>query len=249
MIVRVGALITAVCLLGGCSWDGGDGRDRNPANQPGYALPTSPGVTPPADTDHAVRGGGTATIFQLVSGSDVVRVRVVDLGQDLYRISTPENAKVAPTVSVDGGTVVAGLRNTGFAGPAVVTALLSSKIRWDVRLSGGAQDELVDLTGGPGGNVDFSAGTSRAEAILPAAAGTQRVVMSGGASQFVVRLGGAAPVRVAAKGGAGSVTLDGTTRTGVAGGSIWTPDNWASTSDRYDVDATAGVSSLTVERM
>jgi len=246
MVVRMGALIAAVCLLSGCTWgDHDDGRDRDPANQPGYARPTSTAAV----SQHDVRGAGTATTFQLVSGADIVRVSVADIGADLYRISTPDNAKVAPTVSVDHGTVIAALRDTGLHGPAVVTTVLSAHVRWQVRLTGGAQDETVDLTGGPGGNVDFGAGTSRAEAALPAAAGTQRVSMTGGAGQFLVRLGGNAPVRVAATGGAGSVTVDGTTRTGVPGGSVWTPDNWASTADRYDVDATAGVSSLTIQRM
>jgi hypothetical protein len=83
---------------------------------------------------------------------------------------------------------------------------------------------------------------------LPAAAGTQRVTMSGGVGQFTVRLGGAGPVRVAATGGAGSVTVDGATHTGVAGGSVWTPDGWDTATSRYDVDATAGVSTMTVGR-
>jgi hypothetical protein len=72
--------------------------------------------------------------------------------------------------------------------------------------------------------------------------------MTGGAGQFVVRLGGNAPVRVAAGGGAGEVVVDGQQHLGVSGGSVWTPDGWADAQTRYDVDATAGVSTLTVER-
>jgi uncharacterized protein (AIM24 family) len=74
------------------------------------------------------------------------------------------------------------------------------------------------------------------------------VTMSGGASLFTVRLGGDGPVRVAVGGGAGSVTIDGEIHTGVAGGAAWTPDGWESAQSRYDVAATAGVSTLTVER-
>jgi hypothetical protein len=54
---------------------------------------------------------------------------------------------------------------------------------------------------------------------------------------------------VAAAGGAGSVTIDGATHSGVAGGSMWTPDNWAAAADRYDIDATSGVSTLNVSRL
>jgi hypothetical protein len=248
VIVRIGALIAALTLVGGCSWSGtDDGRDRNPANQPGYLRP---GTTAPAG--HAVSGSGRGirgvATFELVSGADVVRVGARDLGGDLFRVSTPDDSTLAPAADVTGSTVVTSLRGTGLPGPAIVTVELSDDVAWNVRLAGGATDEAVDLTGGRGGNVDLSAGTSRAAIALPAAAGTQRVTMSGGAGQLTVRLSGAGPVRVAATGGAGSVTVDGTTHTGVAGGSMWTPDGWDAAASRYDVDASAGVSTMTVER-
>ena len=246
-------------LLAGCRWDGDDGRDHNPDNQPAYARPSA--TRAPADGSardrrpgpdrHVVRGPSARpqqASLQLVNGSDVVRVRVAELGDTLFEISTPERSKAAPVVDVDDTTVIVGLRDTGLSGPAVVTAVLDDDVRWTVRLGGGASDEVVDLTGGPGGDVDLTAGTSRAEVTLPAGRGTQRVTMSGGAGQFLVRLAGNAPVRVAAMGGASSVTIDGKTHTGIPGGSMWTPDNWASATDRYDVNATAGVSTMTVAR-
>jgi hypothetical protein len=201
------------------------------------------------DSDaHRIRGGGDVTSFALVNGADVVRVRIGDLGGDRYEVSTPDGAKAAPAVDVDGHEVVAGLHATDGTGPALVTVVLSSKVHWSVRLAGGANDESVDLTGGPGGDVDFSAGTSRASVALPTGRGTQRVALGGGAAQFDVRLAGDAPVRVAATGGAGSVTIDGVAHSGVAGGSMWTPDGWSTATDRYDIDAASGVSTLTVSR-
>ena len=250
MIVRWGVVAVSLCLVGGCAGGGSDGRDRDPANRPGYVRPDA--TTTAAAAAHRVRGGdgsGAPATFALVNGSDVVRVRLGDLGGDLFEVATPQGARIAPAVSVDGDDVVAGLRDTGEAGPAVVTVVLSSSVRWQVRLAGGAADETVDLTGGPGGEVDLSSGTSRAAVALPAGRGTQRVVMSGGAGQLSVRLGGSAPARVAARGGAGSVTVDGATHSGVAGGSVWTPAGWESATDRYDIDATAGVSTMTVERV
>jgi hypothetical protein len=240
MIRRAAALAAALCLLAGCRWDGSDGRDHNPMNQPAYALPSP---------DHTVRGpafSGDQASFELVDGSDTVTVVVADLDGTMFEMSTPEQAKAAPVVDVDGSAVVAGLRGTGRAGPAAVTVTLSDEIRWTVRLSGGATGERVDLTGGPGGDIDFVAGTSRAEAALPAAPGTQRITMSGGADQFVVRLAGDAPARVAATGGAASVTIDGRLHTGVPADATWTPDTWATATSRYDINATAGVSTMTV---
>jgi hypothetical protein len=226
--------LTSVLLLTGCDgWLGG------------AALVAVGGHDGDA---HRVRGGGDVSSFALVNGADVVRVRLGDLGDDRYDVSTPDAAKAAPAVDIDGHEVVAGLHATAGGGPALVTVVLSSKVHWSVRLAGGANDESVDLTGGPGGDVEFSAGTSRASVALPAAKGTQRVVLGGGAAQFDVRLAGDAPVRVAAAGGAGSVTIDGVTHSGVAGGSMWTPDGWSAATDRYDIDATSGVSTLTVSR-
>ena len=236
------ALVLVIGLVGGCDWAGGDGRDRNPENRPGYVLGEREG------TPHRIRGDGDVTSFQLFGGADVVRVRLGDLDGDLYELSTPDNSKAAPTASIEGTDLVAGLRDTGQGGPAVLTVVLSNDVRWQVRLAGGAQDQSVDLTGGRGGNVDFSAGTARAAVVLPAADGTQKVTLGGGASLLSVRLAGRAPVRVSALGGAGSVTIDGEVHTGVPGGSVWVQDGWDGAAARYDVDATSGVATVTVER-
>ncbi|MEU8232215.1 hypothetical protein AB0C12_21740 [Actinoplanes sp. NPDC048967] len=276
VIVRVGAFAVAVGLLAGCSAADGGGRDYNPAHQPRYVVPDEsdgvpgpvatwpgsgtglglPGIgqAAPSEPDHVVRGGAVSATknkpatFSLVNAADVVRVTVGDLGPDLLEVSTPAESKVVPKVEVDGPAVVAGLRDTGLTGPALVTVVLSDDVRWSVRLAGGASDQAVDLRGGPGGDVDFAAGTSRAEVWLPAASGTQRVVLGGGASQLVVNLTGAAPVRVAAKNGAGEVTVDGQTKSGVPGGAVYTAPGWDAAADRFDIDATSGVSSVTVAR-
>ncbi|NMO54248.1 hypothetical protein HH310_24070 [Actinoplanes sp. TBRC 11911] len=196
-----------------------------------------------------MHGNAQATRFAMINGADVVRVRVTDLGADRYDITTPSGSKVLPTVTVRDGEILAGVRDGTGTGPAVVSVLLDDDVRWQIRLAGGSTDSSVDLSAGKGGDVDFSAGTSRASVALPAARGTQRVVVAGGASEVTVRLGGDAPVRVRAGGGAASVTIDGQNHSGVSGGSVWQPDDWAAATDRYDIDATSGVSTMSVSRM
>ncbi|MGW0503855.1 hypothetical protein [Micromonospora sp. NPDC003241] len=186
--------------------------------------------------------------FVLLDGADVVRLRTDDLGGDAYRVSTPRDAGVRPAVSLTDGNVLTSLRGTGQDGPAIVEVVLHHSVRWHLRLGGGAKEQHLDLRGTQLGDVEFTAGASRIELTLPPAAGTQRTVLSGGANQVVVRLAGDAPVRVRAGGGAGSVTVDGSTQSGVAGGTVLTPPEWESATDRYDIDATSGVSSLTVDR-
>jgi hypothetical protein len=261
------ALIAAIMLLSGCSLrDTDNGRDHDPANQPGYSLPQDrdgSGKDQDRDQDrdkdpddgkqrdHVVtgeRGGRQEATFAMIKGAEVIRVRAADLGGSLYRISTPEDSKAAPAVHVDGGTVLAGLVGTDRPGPAIVTAELSNAVRWRVRLQGGAGEEIVDLTGARVDAVELSTGANRAEVTLPPAAGTTRVTMSGGAGQLLVHLNGDAPVRVRAGGGAGTVTVDGAVHAGVANGTVFAPAGWAQATDRYDIDATAGVSVLTVDR-
>jgi hypothetical protein len=50
-------------------------------------------------------------------------------------------------------------------------------------------------------------------------------------------------------GGAGSATIDGTVHSGIAGGTVYTPDDWDNATDRYLIDNAAGVSSLTLDRV
>jgi hypothetical protein len=49
-------------------------------------------------------------------------------------------------------------------------------------------------------------------------------------------------------GGAGSVRIDGAVHTGIPGGTVYTAAGWDSATDRYLIDNTAGVSSLTLDR-
>ncbi|MDG4792743.1 hypothetical protein [Micromonospora sp. WMMD1082] len=186
--------------------------------------------------------------FVLLDGADVVRLRTADLGDDAYRISTPRDASVRPAASLTDGSLLTSLRGTDRDGPAVVDVVLGESVRWHIRLSGGAKEQHLDLRDARIGTIEFTAGANRIELTLPPPEGTQRTVLSGGASQVVVRLAANAPVQVRAGGGAGSVTVDGATRSGVAGGTTITPPEWDSATDRYDIDATAGVSTLTVER-
>ncbi|MFI5496729.1 hypothetical protein [Actinoplanes sp. NPDC051859] len=288
MIVRVvrAAAVVTVLAMAGCSMADDGGRDYNPAHRPDYVLPGQDVVEPtpaatwpgsgtglglpgfgqaaPKEPDQTVRGGAgyraEPHLFELADGSDVIRVSVADLGGDLFQVSTPGDAKVAPVVEVRRGqmkdqanragtSVVSRLRGTGKSGPALVTVLLAKDVRWQVRLSGGASDEAVDLTGAElGGDVELSAGTSNAEVALPAAAGTQKVTVGGGASLLLVRLAGTAPVRVSARDGAGKVTIDGQTQDGVPGGFVFAAPNWESVKDRFELDVSSGVSALTVAR-
>ena len=115
------------------------------------------------------------------------------------------------------------------------------------------RDDLVQLRldggGGSGvSTVDFPSGMDTVELSLPQPRGTVPVQVGGGVNRFTVHAPAAVPVQVQAGGGAGSVTVDGQVHTGVGGGTVFAPSTWDSTSDRYDLDATAGVATIVVDR-
>ncbi|MFI1993608.1 hypothetical protein [Actinoplanes sp. NPDC020271] len=96
--------------------------------------------------------------------------------------------------------------------------------------------------------MSFVAGPSLAEVTPPAAQGTVPVTLGGGAGQVEVHPTGSAPARIRVGGGAGPVTVDGVRRSGIAGGTDFTPSGWGTATDRYDIDLASGVSNLTVDR-
>ncbi len=74
------------------------------------------------------------------------------------------------------------------------------------------------------------------------------LVLAAAAGGTAAALTQSGPAQVTVGGGASFVTVDGQSLTGVAGGTVLTPPGWASAASRFDIDATAGVSRLTVSR-
>lgn len=235
-LLGAAAGILACCVLAGCShdtpsWAVGDNHQR------------------PA---HVVTGSGVGARHQaeldLVSGATAVVVEAADLNGALYQASTPDTANEAPAVTVDGDRVQVGMASTGQSGPATVRIVLSSRVRWKVQLDGGATEETVDLPNAVLTELDFGAGSSRIDATLPHPVGTVPVRMTGGASSFALHLPAGVPAQVKFAGGAGSATIDGADHSGLAGGTVVSAPDWAGATNRYDIDNTAGVSSMTLDR-
>ncbi|HEX5406628.1 MAG TPA: hypothetical protein VFX16_30515, partial [Pseudonocardiaceae bacterium] len=194
------------------------------------------------------RDGWQRAELDVVSGATTVAVATGDLGSGLYQATTPADANSAPVATVDGDVVSISLASTKQQGPSAVRIVLSSQVDWSVRLDGGATEESVDLTGARLAALAFGAGASRIDATLPAPVGTVPVTMSGGASSFQLHLPGGVPARVRFAGGAGFATVDGTTKSGIAGGTVVDTPDWPDSVNRYDIDNAAGVSALSLDR-
>lgn len=194
-------------------------------------------------------GGPWEATFELLTGATAVTVRTADLPGLLYRVETPEGGAHTPYVTGERDSVQVHLLPTGVNGPSTVSVALSRAVTWHLRMVGGVTDEVLDLATGRVGGVELVGGAASIELSLPKPHGTVPVRMSGGANRWVVRPPADVPVRVSVDGGAGSVTVDGAARGGTAAGTVVTPDGWDAATDRYAVEAQAGVAALTVERL
>jgi hypothetical protein len=197
--------------------------------------------------------GRTRAGLVVRSGTTVLDISVARLDGTLLRASTPDDAPVRPVLSGSSPVVLSLTgdqpapgrhQSTGY----VVSVVLNSAVTWSLDLAGGTERTDVDLRGGHVGGIAVTAGSDILDVSLPRPAGTVPFLFAGGASQFLLSLPGGIPVRVTARGGAGFLTVDGQSLTGVAGGTVLTPPGWATATARFDLDATAGVSSLTVSR-
>jgi hypothetical protein len=201
--------------------------------------------------DHVVTGprdGRTEATVELLSGVTAVTVRAADLGGALYRVRTPAGGKHVPQVTDHDGLVRVQLGDSGRAGPSTVEIELAAATRWRVRLLGGATEETLDLSGAKVSEVALVGGATSVDLTLPAPTGSVPVRMVGGVATWTVHLPDGVPVKVFVGAGAGTVTVDGSTRSGVSAGTTIAGDGWDGATDRYEIVASGGMSTFTLDR-
>ncbi|RQX17032.1 hypothetical protein DDE19_12815 [Micromonospora ureilytica] len=207
----------------------------------------------------AGRQNGT---FVLADGLSSFELRVAELGDDLYRISTPAGSGVAGRPAVQGETVRLDLVESGTRGPRAVRVLLNERVAWRLHLVGGVSSQVLDLTRARLLGMELAGGSSRTEILLPPItaggsgnpagshsdqpAGMLTVRLTGGTSQLDVRVPGETPVRVRAGAGAGSVVVREDRWDGVAAGSVLGTPGWDRLAARLYLDLVAGANSVIV---
>jgi hypothetical protein len=186
----------------------------------------------------------------IVSGAATVTVTAAVMPGKLLRASTPADSDVRPELVRSAGRVelflggAAGGRPGG--GPSAVTVELNEATSWQLQFSGGASQTILDLRNAKVAGIDFTAGSSLIQMLLPRPAGTATITLAGGASQVSMAVPAGVPARLQLDGGASTATLAGLTHTGIAGGTVLTGPGWAHAVKRYDVFAPAGVSDIAV---
>ena len=191
-------------------------------------------------------GDQSAATFELMAATDRVRLRIGELGGELYRVSAPEGTGVRPSAELRDDRLRVDLARDAAGTGGEVEIVLAAKVRWTIRFSGYSAERIVDLTEGRIKAIEMVGGTRRAEMTLAEASGTVPMRITGGVEELILRAPAGSPVRIKVGGGAGSVTAGSRTLKDVAPGSTLTPKDWSS-GNRYDVDAVAPVTLLTVE--
>jgi hypothetical protein len=201
-----------------------------------------------ANAISAPLNGRTQAGFDLVNGTSTVNLHTASLGDELYRISTPDNSNVVPQATETGDRIQLFLARSGKQGAGAVDIALNSDVRWDLRVTGGVDHSVIDMSDSKLNAVDLAGGATRIDLTLPRPDGTLKVRMTGGVNQFLVHTADPVPVRVRVGSGAGQVKLDGRTHNGIPPGALFTPPQWAQGGDRIDLDAVAGMATLTVDQ-
>jgi hypothetical protein len=209
-------------------------------------------VTATATAPHTVSmtvSGRTRASLDVLTGTTGLTIGTANFGPggSLLTVTTPAGTPVPQlSSSQPDGTGNGTLVDLTAPNSPAVTVTLNAGVSWQIDLDGGASRTDVDLRGGQLSGISFNAGSSLVTLALPRPDGDVPVQMVGGASDFQLSLPAGIPARVTASGGASEVSLEGQQHTGVAGGSVFTTAGWAPGVTGFDIDATAGVSQLTV---
>ncbi|GLY95383.1 hypothetical protein [Actinoplanes sp. NBRC 103695] len=217
---------------------------RPAAGPPAAAAPSAAAapqiVTAPLDDRKAA-------VFVLASNASAVRVRAGDTETDLFRVSSPPGGSVRPETKLSGDTASLTLIATGAPGPEAVDVLLSAEVRWTLRVDAAINSADIDISKAGVDRVELAGDAADILLRLPAPSETLPVQVTGDINRLTLSAGGAAPVRVRARGGAGSAEIEGKLVRGVARNTVFEPGAWRGADDRVDVDVRAGLGRISVE--
>jgi hypothetical protein len=243
-VVTVGMLVlTAIVLLAGTAvgivYFSGSNETIDSVLQLGAGGSKNRVVTAPLDNR-------TTASFEMLAGANTVHVTIGELGDDLYRISTPDDAGFEPSPEIVNDDVKLQVTKDGDGTGGEIEVVLAAKVRWALRFSGYAETQLIDVSGGQVSEIEMVAGMRRAELTLPQPSGTVPLKINGSVDQMIVKSPVGSPVRIKVGGGAQTVVAGTRTLQNVAAGSTLTPKGWK-TENRYDITAGARITSLTIE--
>ena len=204
-----------------------------------------------AQTSEEVRtaplAGRERARFELVDGVTRFELRMADLGEELYRItsSAESDARPRPELTADRLRLRLRLQQVG-DGPGDVEVLLNTQVSWALRITGGSTERHLDLTAGRLSALEFVGGATRTQLRLPRTRGTLVARVSGGVNIFDATVAGGVPVRVRVNSGAAVVQVYDERHDGIPAGTVLGSPAWDRSVDRIFLDLVAGAHLVTV---
>jgi len=192
----------------------------------------------------------TAASFEMLAGVNTVHLSIGELGDELYRISTPADAGIKPSPVIHNDDVQLQVTPDGDGTGGEIEVVLAAKVNWQLRFSGSAQEQVLNLSGGQVSGVEMVAGTRHAELDLGKPSGTVPVKITGAVDQLVLRSPDGCPMRISLGGGVKTAVAGSRTLHDMRAGSTLTPKGWAvQKENRYDVTTASAMTSLNVQNL
>ena len=215
---------------------------RTPAARQPDLGPTSAA----AHTASLAATGQRRATLALVSGAATITVSAAALPGTLVRAWTPTNADVRPQFLLSTGRAQLFLDATGQSGAGAISIQLNRDVTWQLQFTGGSNQTILSLADTKIASIDFTAGASLIQMTLPRPSGTAAITLAGGAGQVSLTVPRGVPTRLRLYGGASAATLGGVTHAGVGRGTVLSSPGWAQAANRYDINAPAGISDISV---
>ena len=253
--VTVGMIVLSVIVLAAGTVIGivyFSGNDQSLGNMLslGHSSSTNSDAAAAARTVTAPLGNRSNASFEMLAGANTVHLSIGELGDSLYKISTPEDAGIKPSPVVHNDDVQLQVTKDGDGTGGEIQVVLAAKVRWQLRFSGYAEEQVIDVSGGQVSGIELVAGMHKAELDLGKPSGTVPVKITGAVDQLVLRSPDGCPMRVSLGGGAKAVVAGSRTLSDMRAGSTLTPKDWAVQKDnRYDVTTASAIASLNVENL
>jgi hypothetical protein len=238
-IVVLSLIVLALGSIAGVAYFSGDDNGINSMLQLGAGGAKARTVSAPLDNRN--RAG-----FELLAGATSVHVTIGELGDDLYRISTPDDSGIRPSPTITDDDVKLQVSKDGDGTGGEIEVVLAAKVRWQLRFSGYAEKQVIDVSGGQVSGIEMVAGAKQVNLTLARPTGTVPLKINGAVDNLVLRSPADNPMRIKLNGGAQTVVAGSRTLKDMVAGSTLTPKGWKTT-DRYDVTAGARITALTVE--
>jgi hypothetical protein len=215
-----------------------------PEALPGPSGQAFPVVAPPVT---APLGPAKTRLIEVTGGSALLRIRSTDLGPLLFRVAAMDRSTMPSVVDTPRGPRVSLAQSGTGADAGRTEVLLSSKVRWTIRLAGAFTTQEIDMSADGLARIELAGHASHTVLELPRPTGAVALLVTGAVSELRIRAGTGSPVRLRLGKGADAATIDGTRHRNVKSGTALVSPGWRSARNRYDISTSARVRSVLVE--